>query len=79
MTNMPYTLLYHGERIQTSIEVHRRFANKDNMTLDQCPDPRPKGKRNEPYQSYQFKFPMKTPMMLPHSFDDKPPFTGMNS
>ncbi len=57
MTNKPYTLLYHGIRIQTSIDVHKKFANKDNLTLDQCPNPRPKGKRHEPYSSYQFKFP----------------------
>jgi hypothetical protein len=48
------------------------------MTMDECPDPRPKNKASAPYPSYTFKFPVKVPLMLPHSFDERPTFTGMN-
>ena len=78
-TNKPYKIMFLGPRIRTSLDVHKKFSNIENLTLDECPDTRIKGKpKDEPYQSYTFKFPMKTPYMLPHSFDDLPPFQGMN-
>ena len=33
---------YLGIRPQTSIEVHKKFANIENLTIDECPNPRPK-------------------------------------
>ena len=67
--------MYLGPRIRTSLDVHKKFANLENLTLDECPETRPKGRnKEEPYRSYTFKFPLKTPYMLPHSFDDLPPF-----
>ena len=34
VTNKPFTVLYHGTRIETSIAVHKKFANIDNMSKD---------------------------------------------
>lgn len=39
-TNRLYQVLYFGPRIQTSYDVHKKFANIENLTTDQCPDPR---------------------------------------
>lgn len=77
-TNKPYQALFLGERIRTSIDVHKKFANILNLTVDECPNTRPKNRSGEPYPSYTFRFPLKTPYMLPHSFDERPAFTGMN-
>lgn len=78
-TNKQFSILYLGPRINTSTEVHKKFANKENMTMDECPDVRPKGRdKNEPYGSYIFNFPLKTPYVPPHSFDERPAFVGMN-
>ena len=73
--------MFLGPRIQTSIDVHKKFANIENLTLDQCPDALQKRKEregSEAYPSYSFKFPLRTPYMLPHSFDERPAFSGMN-
>ena len=78
LTNRPYQVLYLGHRMQTSIDVHKKFANIESLSLDECPDPRPKNRTSDPYPSYVFKFPLRFPHMLPHSFDDRPAFCGMN-
>ena len=78
MTNKPHEVMFLGLRIRTSIDVHKKFANIENLTIDECPEARPKGKAKEPYASYTFKFPLKTPYMIPHSFDERPAFHGMN-
>ena len=70
-----------GPRIQTSHDVHKRFANIENMTMDQCPDPRPGGKNrnvNDTYSTYQFKFPLRLPFNPKIEQEEPPPFTGMN-
>lgn len=79
-TMKPYVIEYLGPRIQTSHDVHKKFANIENLTIDECPDPRPKNNKgvNEPYPSYTFKWPLRIPFMRPHEFDERPPFCGMN-
>jgi len=77
-TNKPYIVEYLGPRIQTSHDVHKKFANIENLTYDECPDPRSSAHKNEPYSSYTFRWPLRTPLSLNHQFDERPLFCGMN-
>ena len=90
LSQKPFLVQYRGPRIQTSYDVHKKFANLENLTIDQCPDPRAnhlikntKSARSsditpEPYPSYSFKFPLRMPLLEKHEFDEPPPFVGMN-
>ena len=39
--------MFLGLRLQTSIDVHKKFSNIESLSMDQCPNPRPKADKNE--------------------------------
>ena len=70
-------ILFLGQRLNTSLLVHKRFANLEpDMHRDGPAEWNPKFQDRDP--SYHFKFPLQIAYMLPHTYDDDREFVGMN-
>ena len=77
MTGKKYDILYMGPRINTSLLVHKKFANLEMAHRRDAP-PDWNQKMAEPDASYHYKFPLTLAYTLPHQYDADREFTGMN-
>ena len=77
VTGKKYDILYMGQRINTSLLVHKKFANLEMSSRRDAPADWSQ-KMAEPDASYHYKFPLTLAYMLPHQYDAEREFTGMN-